>query len=228
MNVLIDKLSELGYSRTDLPLRDLIVVNCVPGAGKTSLIRELVRQNQIIEAFTTGPGEEPDISGTAIRKWEGVTDQSRFTILDEYQNLEEVPKGVQALFGDPSQCNKGLALRPHWFKRESHRFGKNTAELLRKIGYSLESEREDEVQIGDIFKVEPEGQIICCESEVEELLVKHNADFLKLCEVIGKTFDKVTFITSCRFEEAVKANHYVCLSRHKTKLLILCPGGMYC
>lgn len=227
MNNLFDILRDFGFIRTSLNLNGVIVINCVPGAGKTSLIRKIVSENPFIEAYTAGIADTPNLSGNFIRKWEGRSEENKFTILDEYQLLDKEPEGVNALFGDPLQSLRGFTLCAHWIQDKSQRIGKEGALLLRELGFQITSELQDKVVIEDIYRGEPEGQIICCEEDVEQLLIRHKAKFLNLCEIIGKTFEVVTFVTSNRFDQGNRVKHFICLSRHKSKLLILCPEGTY-
>lgn len=227
MNNLFDILRNSNFIRTSLNLRSVVVINCVPGAGKTSLIRKLISENPSIEAYTAGIADTPNLSGNFIRKWEGKSDESKFTILDEYQLLDREPEGVDALFGDPLQSLSGFSLCAHWIQEKSQRIGQEGALLLRELGFQITSELKDKIVIEDLYKGEPEGQIICCEEDVEQLLIRHNANFLRLCEIIGRTFEVVTFVTSNRFDQGDRVKHFICLSRHKRKLLILCPEGTY-
>lgn len=227
MDIVIDKLLDLGFSRTLLPLREILVVNCVPGAGKTSFIRELIQSDCNFEAFTTGPPDSPNLTGNYIAKWTGTTNPEKFTILDEYQRLTTFPEGVQAVFGDPTQSCNPFLLAPHLISRQTHRFGSETCALLNSIGFPINSIKTDSVRIRDIYSEDPIGQVICCEADVERLLIAHGVSFLTCSEVIGQTFEKVTFVTSNQISRANRQKHLICLTRHSLELLILCPDGLY-
>nr|QIJ97067.1 Triple gene block protein 1 [Papaya mild mottle associated virus] len=227
MDVIIDKLVDLGFSRTPLPLSNILVVNCVPGAGKTSFIRELVQSDYNFEAFTTGVPDNPNLTGNHITKWAGIANPEKFTILDEYQRLTSFPEGVQAVFGDPTQSCSPYILAPHLICWRTHRFGSETCALLNSIGFPVNSVKIDSVRIRDIYSEELVGQTICCEPEVEKLLSAHGVPFLNHTEVIGQTYDKVTFVTSNQISRANRQNHLICLTRHSLELLILCPDGLY-
>ncbi|AEP83727.1 triple gene block protein 1 [Cucumber vein-clearing virus] len=227
MELVLDKLLDLGYIRSSLPLREHLVVNCVPGAGKTTFIRKLLTEEGNFAAFTTGKPDPANVHGNWIRKWEGKLDSSKINILDEYQNLTSIPEGFHILFGDPVQSCNPLVLPPHLTCTETKRFGKQTCELLNSLGFQISSSLEDIVEIEDIYTGEPEGQVICCEREVANLLTAHNLDFLQIQDIIGATFEVVTFITSNSFPSSEKADHFRCLTRHSKRLKILCLNAEY-
>lgn len=227
MEVVIDKLLDLGFERTLLPLREILVVNCVPGAGKTSFIRKLIQSDSNFEAFTTGKPDLPNLTGNHIAKWEGICNPDKITILDEYQRLTTYPEGVQVMFGDPTQCCNPLILAPHLTCFQTHRFGSETCNLLNSIGFPINSIKSDLVRIKDIYSEDLIGQVICCEPEVEKLLTAHCVEYLNCEEVIGQTFEVVTFVTANSISKANKQKHLICLTRHSKELLVLCPDGHY-
>ena len=227
MELVLDKLLDLGFVRSSLPLRESLIINCVPGAGKTTFIRSLIKEFDIFSAFTTGKPDPPNLTGRWLKEWKGSAAEGKINILDEYQNLKEIPAGVQILFGDPTQSCNPLILSPHLTCSETKRFGAQTCKLLSELGFPISSQKEDIVQIEDIFKAELEGQIICCEREVADLLSAHNLSFAQIQDIVGATFDIVTFVTSNSFAQSEQADHFRCLTRHKSKLKILCPDASY-
>ena len=227
MELVLDKLLDLGFIRSTLPLRDCLIINCVPGAGKTTFIRNLIKEFDLFAAFTTGKPDPPNLTGRWIQKWEGSAEEQKINILDEYQSLKSIPTNIQILFGDPTQSCNPLILSPHLTCIETKRFGNQTCKLLNNLGFSISSQKEDIVLIEDIFKADLEGQIICCEKEVADLLHNHSLQFAQIQDIIGSTFEVVTFVTSNPFSLSEQADHFRCLTRHRTKLKILCPEASY-
>nr|UDF48724.1 triple gene block protein 1 [Cowpea mild mottle virus] len=227
MNELLDILSEYNFERLGHRLSEPIVINCVPGAGKTHLIRTLIESSDNFVAFTTGVPDAPNLTGKRIEHISKFKNSGKLVLLDEYQNLPTLPEGLFAVFGDPLQSKNPILLPANFISYKSRRFGKNTAQLLQALDFKVHSDLEDEVIIKDIFIGEPEGQIICFEQEVIDLLRAHNLDFLTPCSCQGESFEVVTFVTTGSVSPDNKHEHLICLSRHKAKLIILCPQSMY-
>lgn len=227
MNELISKLADNNYIRLGSKLGSPIVVNCVPGAGKTTLIRELIKEYSCFAAFSTVRADQENLVGRKIEKFTGEVPKDKLVILDEYQNLSTIPEGVFAVFGDPLQSCKPSSLEADFISLRSHRFGKHTEKLLRKLGFEVETNKEDTVSIEDIFEGDPEGQIVCFEEEVAKLLRSHSVEFLEPQNLQGLTFKSVTFVTTGLVTEANKHFHLICLTRHCDSLKILSPKATY-
>nr|AGS13107.1 TGB1 [Cowpea mild mottle virus] len=227
MNELISKLADKNYIRLGSKLGSPIVINCVPGAGKTTLIRELLAEHSCFAAFSTVRADQENLVGRKIEKFTGEVPCDKLVILDEYQNLPSIPKGVFAVFGDPLQSCKPISLEANFISIKSHRFGKNTEKLLRKLSFEVVADKADTVLVEDIFGSELEGQVVCFEEEVVKLLNSHSVDFLEPQNLQGLTFKSVTFITTGTVTEANKHFHLICLTRHSDSLKILSPGAVY-
>nr|UDF48718.1 triple gene block protein 1 [Cowpea mild mottle virus] len=227
MNELLAILSDYGFHRLGHRLSEPIVVNCVPGAGKTHLINKLLENSDNFEAYTTSSPGQVNLTGKRIKHISDFQVSNKLILIDEYQNLKEIPEGAFAIFGDPLQASKPLNLPADFVCYTSRRFGKDTAALLSLLGFRVQSDLEDEVVKEDIFLGEPEGQIICFETEVIDLLKAHNLEFLTPCTSQGKSFRTVTFITSGLITQENKHEHLICLSRHTSKLKILSPQARY-
>nr|URX65516.1 triple gene block protein 1 [Cowpea mild mottle virus] len=227
MNELLEFLSDYGFSRLGHRLSEPIVINCVPGAGKTHLINQLLEVSDNFEAYTTSSPGQVNLNGKSIKHISEFKASDKLILIDEYQNLKEIPKGTFAVFGDPLQAGKPLILPANFVCYTSRRFGKNTASLLSSLGFKVQSNLEDEVIKEDIFIGEPEGQIICFEVEVINLLKAHKLEFLTSCTSQGKSFKIVTFITTGLITVENRHEHLICLSRHTSKLKILSPQAKY-
>nr|QQP18691.1 triple gene block 1 protein [Soybean carlavirus 1] len=226
MDVLVNILGKYGFTRVNTSLKNPVVINCVPGAGKSSCIRELLEVDSRFVAFTAGLEDKPNIRGKWIRKFTGTVEEGKFNLLDEYTLVEKLPTNLFAVFGDPLQSNLSTPLCADFICSHSRRFGTATAQLLRDLNFNVTAEGLDCVQIADIFSVDPRDQILFFEKEVGELLCRHNLDAKHISEVVGQTFDSVTFVTGERGPtSAVEA--FQCLTRHRKSLLILCPDASY-
>nr|UCR98158.1 triple gene block 1 [Apple stem pitting virus] len=221
METVLSLLNEFGFERTVEPLSDPIVVHAVPGSGKTTLIKQALIRNHNIEAVTFGVPEKANIHGTYIKKArQGQRGRGNYSILDEYLS-GEYSTGFNCLFSDPYQ-NHGDCLRAHFIGRCSHRFGRQTVQVLRDLGYNIASSKEDTVERKNIFQlVEPEGVIICLEKEVEDFLAWHRVEYKLPCQVRGATYDIVTFVHEKPLEELVGPDLFVALTRHRNKLVLV-------
>nr|WEY04248.1 25K protein [Potato virus M] len=226
MDVIVDLLYKYKFERLSNKLVCPIVIHCVPGAGKSSLIRELLELDSRFCAYTAGVEDQPRLSGNWIRKWSGQQPEGKFVVLDEYTLLTEVPP-VFALFGDPIQSNTSAVQRADFVCSVSRRFGSATCGLLRELGWDVRSEKADLVQVSDIYTKEPLGKVVFFEEEVGCLLRSHGVEALSLQEITGQTFEVVTFVTSENSPVINRAAAYQCMTRHRTALHILCPDATY-
>lgn len=226
MDVLVNKALNFGFVRLSSVLRRPIVFHSVPGAGKSTLIRELIKEDSRFEGWTLAEGDSATLSGVVIKKYLGGP-VGEFALLDEYCVDPSVASGFFAVFGDPLQvCNTGF-LRASFLKVESHRFGCTTAQLLRSFGFEIQAGGEDIVVIADIFVGEPEGQVLYFEEEVGCLLKRHQLECAHIDTVRGRTYPVVTFVTSENTLGLDRVRGFNCLTRHSAKLIILCPDATY-
>ncbi|AMX81290.1 TGB1 [Pepper virus A] len=225
MLCVINKLVDCGFSRVGPSLNKPLIINCVPGGGKTTIIRQLLEEFDHLVAYTTASPDPINLKGNQIKALPATPEEGKLVILDEYQNLAKLPDWVDIAFGDPLQsCNPNL-LSADFLSYRTHRFGRNTCGLLGRLGFRVESDLEDSVVFEGLFEGELEGQILCCEQEVEELLTSHSVEFLTPRTAQGKTFEVVTF---CCSERPLANNlhlYLICLTRHTSKLRILNPEG---
>lgn len=226
MDVLVNLAKNFGFHRVCTTLNKPIVFHCVPGAGKSTLIRECCRADSRFVAVTLGKEDERDLTGVGITKYSGSIPDCEYPILDEYTLAESLSEGWFAVFGDPIQAANRVVLRAHFTCNLSRRFGRCTAQFLRELGFDVVAEGEDIVQISGIYVEDPRDKIIYYEPEVGCLLKSHSVEASHITEVIGQTFDSVTFVTASE-HPADRSSAYQCLTRHRKSLLILAPNASY-
>lgn len=227
MDLLVEVALEFGFTRLSSVLRSPIVFHCVPGAGKSTLIRELINRDHSFIAFTVGESDPPSLSGRAIQKFEGIVPHDRIVLLDEYNVLDAVPSGVFACFGDPLQVATKRNLEAHFICNFSRRFGSTTAKFLRGLDFNVEAEGQDCVEVRDIYSVDPRGQVIYFEKSIGCLLRAHCVEAKHISEIRGRTFETVTFVTESNSPSVDRAAAFQCLTRHQGDLLILAPDATY-
>lgn len=220
MNNFVKVLESFGFELVkpfvDFPL----VVHAVPGSGKSTLIRAVIRESDLFVAFTAGEPDEQNLSGKHIKKFSAnCLVPGKLNILDEYLTVEDF-SGFQILFSDPYQNNRE-APEANFVKKETRRFGKKTCEYLSSYNFEVFSEKEDEIVKGSPFEVKVEGELICFGKEAIKLAESHNAHFKHPCEVRGKTFEVVTVLKSEEPSEANRHLFYIGMTRHLKKLIIL-------
>nr|ACM45986.1 triple gene block protein 1 [Helleborus net necrosis virus] len=227
MDYLVNKLyTNKDFERTNLPLGSPIVINCVPGAGKSTFIKDLIDHDPRFVGLTFGAVPHPDLSSRGIIAASDYQPKAGDLVLvDEYTEGDYTDLNALALFGDPLQCSSRSTKPPaHYTATFSHRFGTNTAKLLRDLDYHVHAEGEDRVTFGNLYDLDPIGQNVAVEPEVISLLCKHNCDFLDLKQARGKTFDCVTFYCAeSTISADLRADYFVGLTRHRRELLILNP-----
>lgn len=222
MDVLLNKLRD-SFTSVGTCVKP-IVVNCVPGSGKSFFIKSLIKEDSRFRAFTGGEPEFQNLVGRYLRRFEGTVDPQFINILDEYQAVDPVhyPK-FAAIFGDPLQeIPRSISPQASFVSNITRRFGRETATYLVKLGVDISSEREDKLSIEYIYSGEITGVVIAFESEVIRLLNSHSCKFKRPEEVRGETFEEVTFIcTGRKVTECERHLVYIALTRHRKQLKIL-------
>nr|ASJ27556.1 TGB1 [Asian prunus virus 1] len=228
MEFVYDKLIAAGYIRTILQIDFPLIVHCVAGAGKSTLIREIIESDSRFEAFTYGVPDPVNLSGIRIRGAEELVNarSDSFKIIDEYIGQHR-PEGTAVCFADPNQFPYSSP-NAHFTCYQSKRFGDQTCAFLGKLDCAAFSYKSDQIIFETVFEGSIEGQIVCYEEEVFDLLDRHRADYKRDCQIRGSTFDVVTFITASEtFKPEDRYKVYLCLTRHRSVLRILSPEGKF-
>lgn len=226
MDILVKYLCKYSFVRLRSSLELPVVIHSVPGSGKSSLIREIVREDRRFGAITYGEPDTVDLTGRQIQSAND-TPTCEFLLVDEYLNGPWIEKAF-AVFADPLQGGT-IAPRPADFVcKISRRFGRCTALLLQELGFDVQATGEDTVQICDIYQVDPRDIIIFYEADVATLLARHGVQAFCVKELRGKTFESVTFVTSSSHISAdARADVFQALTRHRSRLLVLCPNATF-
>lgn len=223
MDVVCRILLDEGFVSVSNQLGRPIVVNCVPGAGKSRAIRKILEEDSRFQAFTFGKADSVNIR---CRRIAGITeftsDLCKYVIVDEYQLGDWKSLNPIAIFGDPCQSEEASCSTPHFISTKTHRFGRNTCELLRAFDFEIESDKDDSVEIVSNLEGDVEGEVIACGPAAEFLLTWWGCEYKKFCEVRGSTFEVVTLVTDySTIPEELRVPMYICLTRHRRKLRIL-------
>nr|BAI60068.1 triple gene block protein 1 [Melon yellowing-associated virus] len=221
MDVLISKLNS-KFSLVNSNTKPL-VINCVPGTGKSTFIRELITGRFSLRGLYCRRARFQNLTGRYIKPFKGEVEEDKFCLLDEYQVADSGSfwKFV-AIFGDPQQNFLTKSFPASYICNLSHRFGSETAEYLRKSGIDVHANKSDKLSIEHIFSGKLIGTILAFERPVIKLLNSHNCQFKRPEEVRGCTFDKVSFVTvGSGYKECEKHLAYICVTRHTEELKIL-------
>nr|WDY35309.1 triple gene block protein 1 [Garlic yellow mosaic-associated virus] len=218
MNKLLELLTEFEFIRTNIPISKPLVVHAVPGAGKTTLLRKFLSTCSSAEVITSGVGDKPNLLGKRIVHGSKFSTEGSFRIFDEYITSESIPD-CEALFSDPIQNNKE-GLPAHYIKKKSLRVPKAICDWLQTLGFEIESEVEGELSFEEFFGPDPVGKTVAFETDVLELLRKHNCDFSLPCEIRGLEFDTVTLFTEKDCSELSGFELYIAATRAKKRLIV--------
>jgi hypothetical protein len=230
MDCLINLALGSDFERVSVNHNGVLVFNCVPGAGKSTLIRKALRKDSRFVAFTFGKADPVGQRGRGILPaalFDSEATRGKLVLVDEYTEGDWRALGACAIFGDPQQASVNrLWPEPNFVCLLSKRFGAQTAALLRNLGHEVYSEKEDFVEWSGVFQGEPRGLVLAYEPEVIELIEDHHLDYRHPNCCRGITVEHVTFITSLDHFDVNRPDlQYLCLTRHSKSLLILSPNA---
>lgn len=223
MNTLSNLLLSEGYQRTPRPLSEPIVVHAVAGAGKSTLIRKLLKQSDNFRAHTNGPPDPPTLDCTSILPFTSNPPQHTYNILDEYPLGQ--PKGYKALFADILQ-HRNNHQQPHFIKTSSHRLGKTTTDFIQEH-LTIPIEGTGSAELKSVLPVLGSplfGTLIALTPEIARLLESHGAKFYCPDQVLGKEFPVVTVLSTLPLQALPDRNAaYIALTRHTQELHVRSP-----
>ncbi|AAX19932.1 triple gene block protein 1 [Nandina mosaic virus] len=224
MDAIISTLTSNDFQRTNIPISKPLVVHAVAGAGKTTLIQNLLSEHPNFSAQTAGTPQSPNLTGAFIRKLT-CPESNKINLLDEYAALQPLKGSWDVVLADPLQ-HTGLTLRPHFIKSVSHRLCPETTKLISKLICPCTSSRAETstIQFSGLFDGPLLGTIIALDQTTQALLQAHNAPFLCPSAALGLEFDTVTVVSSQPLEEVSdQVGLYISLSRHRSQLYVRSP-----
>ncbi|UVJ49774.1 TGB1 [Rose virus C] len=229
MDVLLSVLARSNFIESNRFESKPFVFHCVPGAGKSTLIRELLSLDERFVAITFGKPDHPNLSGRFIQS-SGVDKkvlEGKLVLIDEYNCGPYWEFKAFAVFGDPLQ-KVSKTLRANYINFETKRFGQSTCALLNSLGFEVTSNKEDVVEIAEIIGGEPEGLVVAVESEAVDIVRDSGYECYCIEELRGITAEVVTFVAaSNKPPPELREEIFVALTRHRSKLLILAPDAYY-
>nr|UKY18868.1 ORF2 [Butterbur mosaic virus] len=223
MDVFVSKCLEYNFVRVLSNSAKPQIVHCVPGAGKSSLIRAILKADTRFFAVTGGvPDPVTGRQGRILSPSESPHEGAIFKLVDEYTEIPSEVEGAFAIFGDPVQSRNRSSFLPHFTSDLTNRFGRGTCELLARFGFNVRSDREDQVVIARADRSDIEGSLVVLGTEAKILACYYNLDYHTADSARGKTFDVVTVLTGhSEVPAEILPDLYICLTRHRSKLLIL-------
>ncbi|UOH28272.1 triple gene block protein 1 [Kudzu virus D] len=221
MNNIIELFEKSGFVKISDKNNPPYFLHAVPGAGKTSLLKDLLQENRQVRVYSKICIEKPNLSGRYIKLYrDEVLDESFINILDEYA-FGSFVEGFDFYLGDPLQLSLDLTREADFIKSTSYRVPKPVCEFLCAAGHLISGVTEGSISFETFFGEEPSGTILAYQKEVLDYLRSYNLAVLSPCEVQGREFDLVTlFVAGILSEEAQCKEFYCCATRAKSKLII--------
>lgn len=230
MDVLVKRLLESNYKRHSVNSRGYLVVSCVPGAGKSTFIRELLSCDSRFIACTFGVPDQINNSGNRILSPDSIGNYEGFYLIcDEFQEGDWKSVKACCYFGDLEQSPTDQGnIKPDFTLTKTLRFGSSTCALLQRFGFDITSDKTDEVQINGTDNALIHPNIIAIGEQAERLLCYYGLLFKKPSEVRGLTFDRVTLVTDYNtIPTTLRSEFYIALTRHRLQLEIVCPDATF-
>nr|QYF50168.1 MAG: putative helicase [Yunnan alphaflexivirus] len=213
-----------GFIRTDILLTLPIVVHGVPGCGKSTLIKSLIK-HRTVSARTLGAPYGCNLltNGVTTHLVSSPQLSNEVTILDEYQLGDaSVSAGFTLLFGDPFQGTFRKA--PHYIKELSHRVPRPIADFLVTRGYQIRGEREGSLTTKNPYNSQQgnptAGTLLHLGRISQSLTHSHGLCSKHPTEVAGLEFDTVTVVYHSS-EIADREAFFVACTRPTSTLVLI-------
>nr|WDD63199.1 triple gene block protein 1 [Miscanthus virus M] len=220
MEKVLRAIKNQGFQRTELDFSHPIVVHGVPGCGKTTLLRELNNDPNIV-VVSNRTDCCKNLHGYSFHQERST---GKLNILDEYTEAEDIV-GFDFLFGDPLQSKDQTKIRPaHFIKELSLRVPKEVCTLLSNLGFSIKSEVEGEVRYFDLFEDPGSGERVTPDKEIAEYASRQGINLKCSCEIQGLEFEEVIVYLQSTDISKFRPEFFISCTRAKKVLKFAMPG----